>query len=40
MDDFWEEFAIAAPRLPKTGGDGLAILAEPSTSPTRERLRG
>ncbi len=38
-DDFWEEFAILRRDYLKNGGDGLAILAEPSTSPTRERLR-
>ena len=31
-DDFWKEFSTL-------GGDGVAILTEPSTSPTRERLR-
>jgi molybdopterin-containing oxidoreductase family iron-sulfur binding subunit len=38
-EDFWEEFAILRRDYLKNGGDGLAILAEPSTSPTRERLR-
>ena len=38
-DDFWEEFAILRRDYLKNGGEGLAILAEPSTSPTRERLR-
>jgi MoCo/4Fe-4S cofactor protein with predicted Tat translocation signal len=38
-DDFWEEFAILKRDYLKSGGDGLAILSEPSTSPTRERLR-
>jgi MoCo/4Fe-4S cofactor protein with predicted Tat translocation signal len=38
MDDFWEELAIVRHAYQKNGGDGLAILAEPSTSPTRERL--
>lgn len=38
-EDFWEEFAILKRDYAKTGGEGLAILAEPSTSPTRERLR-
>jgi MoCo/4Fe-4S cofactor protein with predicted Tat translocation signal len=40
MEDFWEEFAILRHDYLKNGGDGLAILAEPCTSPTRERLRG
>ena len=37
-DDYWKEFT----EWKKTIGDGtgVAILAEPSTSPTRERLRG
>jgi molybdopterin-containing oxidoreductase family iron-sulfur binding subunit len=39
MDAFWEELAIVRHAYQKNGGDGLAILAEPSTSPTRERLR-
>jgi len=38
-DDFWEEFVILRRDYFKNGGEGLAILAEPSTSPTRERLR-
>jgi molybdopterin-containing oxidoreductase family iron-sulfur binding subunit len=38
-DDFWQEFAIVRMAYEKNGGDGLAILAEPSTSPTRARLR-
>ena len=38
-DDFWEEFAILRNDYLKNGGEGLAILAEPSTSPTRERMR-
>jgi molybdopterin-containing oxidoreductase family iron-sulfur binding subunit len=38
-EDFWEEFAILKRDYLKKGGEGLAILAEPSTSPTRERLR-
>ncbi len=38
-DDFWKEFATLMSTYQGTGGDGLAILAEPSTSPTRERLR-
>ena len=38
-DDFWEEFEILKRDYLKSGGDGFAILAEPSTSPTRERLR-
>ena len=40
MEDFWEEFTILRRDYLKNGGDGLAILAEPSTSPTRARLRG
>jgi MoCo/4Fe-4S cofactor protein with predicted Tat translocation signal len=40
IEDAWEELAIVRNAYLKTGGDGLAILAEPSTSPTRERLRG
>ena len=40
MEDFWEEFAILRRDYLKTGGDGLAILAEPSTSPTRARIVG
>jgi len=38
-EDFWEEFAILKRDYLKNGGEGLAILAEPSTSPTRARLR-
>jgi MoCo/4Fe-4S cofactor protein with predicted Tat translocation signal len=38
-DGFWEEFAILRRDYLKNGGEGLAILAEPSASPTRERLR-
>jgi len=38
-EDFWEEFAILKRDYLKNGGEGLAILAEPGTSPTRERLR-
>jgi MoCo/4Fe-4S cofactor protein with predicted Tat translocation signal len=38
-DDFWEEFVILRRDYLKNGGEGLAILTEPSTSPTRERLR-
>jgi MoCo/4Fe-4S cofactor protein with predicted Tat translocation signal len=38
-EDFWEEFAILKRDYLKSGGDGLAILTEPSSSPTRERLR-
>jgi len=38
-EDFWEEFVILRRDYLKNGGEGLAILAEPSTSPTRERLR-
>jgi molybdopterin-containing oxidoreductase family iron-sulfur binding subunit len=40
IEDFWEELAIVRNAYQKTGGDGLAILAEPCSSPTRERLRG
>ena len=39
IEDAWEELAIVRNAYLKTGGDGLAILAEPSSSPTRERLR-
>jgi Fe-S-cluster-containing dehydrogenase component len=39
MDDFWEELAIVRHAYQKNGGDGLAVLAEPSTSPTRARLQ-
>jgi molybdopterin-containing oxidoreductase family iron-sulfur binding subunit len=39
MEDFWEDFAIIRHAYLKNGGDGLAILTEPSTSPTRGRLR-
>ena len=39
MEDFWEEFVILHRDYQKNGGDGLAILTEPSTSPTRARLR-
>jgi molybdopterin-containing oxidoreductase family iron-sulfur binding subunit len=38
-DDFWDEFAILRRDYLKNGGDGLAILTEPDTSPTRERIR-
>jgi MoCo/4Fe-4S cofactor protein with predicted Tat translocation signal len=38
-DDFWKEFATLRDTLTAAGGEGLAILAEPSTSPSRERLR-
>jgi molybdopterin-containing oxidoreductase family iron-sulfur binding subunit len=38
-DDFWEEFAILRRDYLKNGGEGLALLTEPGTSPTRERLR-
>jgi MoCo/4Fe-4S cofactor protein with predicted Tat translocation signal len=40
MEDFWEEFVILRHYYQKNGGDGLAILTEPSTSPTRARLQG
>jgi molybdopterin-containing oxidoreductase family iron-sulfur binding subunit len=36
-DDFWKEFDEWKKGI--NGGAGVAILAEPSTSPTRERLR-
>jgi MoCo/4Fe-4S cofactor protein with predicted Tat translocation signal len=39
MEDFWEEFAILRRDYRKNGGDGLAILTEPNTSPTRYGLR-
>jgi molybdopterin-containing oxidoreductase family iron-sulfur binding subunit len=38
-EDFWQELAILRHAYLKNGGDGLAILTEPSTSPTREGLR-
>ena len=38
-ESFWEEFAILRRDYQKNGGEGLAILAEPNSSPTRERLR-
>ena len=38
-EDFWEEFAILKRDYLKKGGEGLAILTEPSLSPTRERMR-
>jgi len=38
-DDFWEEFAILKRDYLKKGGEGLAILTELSTSPTRQRLK-
>jgi molybdopterin-containing oxidoreductase family iron-sulfur binding subunit len=38
-DDFWKEFATLKSDYLAKGGEGLAILAEPSSSPTRERLR-
>jgi molybdopterin-containing oxidoreductase family iron-sulfur binding subunit len=38
-EDFWEELAILRRDYLKNGGEGLAILAEPGNSPTRERLR-
>jgi molybdopterin-containing oxidoreductase family iron-sulfur binding subunit len=37
-DDFWKEFDALTAGLGV--GDGVAILTEPSSSPTRERLRG
>ena len=37
-DDFWNDFTTLTAAL--GGGEGVAILAEPSSSPTRERLRG
>jgi MoCo/4Fe-4S cofactor protein with predicted Tat translocation signal len=40
LDDFWKELTDVRSTYKGNGGDGLAILAEPSTSPTRERLRG
>jgi molybdopterin-containing oxidoreductase family iron-sulfur binding subunit len=36
-DDFWKEFADW--KKAQTDGDGVAILTEPSSSPSRERLR-
>ncbi len=38
-DDFWKSFAKLRTDSLAAGGDGLAILTEPSSSPTRERLR-
>jgi molybdopterin-containing oxidoreductase family iron-sulfur binding subunit len=40
IDDAWQELAIVKNFYSKNGGDGLAFLAEPCTSPTRSRLRG
>jgi MoCo/4Fe-4S cofactor protein with predicted Tat translocation signal len=40
LDDVWEELAIVRNFYQKNGGDGLAVLAEPCTSPTRARLSG
>jgi molybdopterin-containing oxidoreductase family iron-sulfur binding subunit len=37
-DDFWKDFATLSATF--GSGQGIAILAEPSVSPTRERLRG
>ena len=39
IEEFWEELAIVRHAYQKNGGDGLAILAEPSSSPTRLRVR-
>ncbi len=39
MEDFWEQFVILRRDYLKNGGDGLAILTEPSSSPTRARLQ-
>src|SRR5476651_2500302 len=39
LEDFWEELAIVRHAYQKNGGDGLAILTEPSTSPTWQRLK-
>jgi MoCo/4Fe-4S cofactor protein with predicted Tat translocation signal len=39
MDAFWEELAIVRHAYQKNGGDGLAVLTEPCTSPAREGLR-
>ncbi|HEV3270566.1 MAG TPA: TAT-variant-translocated molybdopterin oxidoreductase [Candidatus Methylacidiphilales bacterium] len=38
-DDFWKDFAKLRSDYMANGGEGLAVLAEPCTSPTRERLR-
>ena len=38
-DDFWKEFGALRDTLAATGGDGFAILAEPASSPTRDRLQ-
>jgi MoCo/4Fe-4S cofactor protein with predicted Tat translocation signal len=40
FEDFWQEFAILRRDYEKNGGEGLALLAEPSTSPTRARIAG
>ena len=39
FDDFWKEIAALKQDYLKTGGEGLAILTEPSSSPTRASLR-
>jgi MoCo/4Fe-4S cofactor protein with predicted Tat translocation signal len=39
IEEFWEELAIVRHAYQASGGDGLAILAEPSFSPTRSTLR-
>ena len=39
MEDFWAEFAILRHYYQQNGGEGLAILTEPSTSPTRYAMR-
>jgi molybdopterin-containing oxidoreductase family iron-sulfur binding subunit len=38
-DDFWKDFENWTKDLDASGGEGVAILAEPCTSPTRERIR-
>ena len=39
FEDFWEEIAVLKHDYLKNGGQGLAVLTEPITSPTRARLR-
>jgi MoCo/4Fe-4S cofactor protein with predicted Tat translocation signal len=39
IEEFWEELAIVRHAYQASGGDGLAILAEPSASPTRATVR-
>jgi molybdopterin-containing oxidoreductase family iron-sulfur binding subunit len=37
-EDFWEEFVILRRDYQKNGGEGLVVLTEPSTSPTKARI--